>query len=464
MTALVIRHCEVEGRLLDVRCVGGRVDEMRAGVSIDSDDLVVDGGGGAVIPGLHDHHIHLLATAAAARSVVVGPPDVRSHDELATALRDADVTLGPGEWLRAVGYHESVAGELDRWLLDAIVPNRAVRLQHRSGALWVLNSEACRRIGVDGLTTHPMEVNGDGQVTGRIFRGDEWLRARLPVDGSAGLEALGRRLAGFGVTGVTDATPTEDPSSLHLLASSALPQRLQVMGGPALAGMPIEPPLVAGPVKVMVPDHALPSLDKLAQSIQIAHDAGRPAALHLVTRAALVLALAAWEEARPRPGDRIEHGSVIPEELIPTIARMGLRVVTQPNFVAERGDDYLREVEEADLPDLYRCGSLLARGVPVAAGSDAPFGATDPWVGIKAAIERRSRSGTGLGSSERITAEAALGLYLSPLDDPGGPPRRVGPGEPADLVLLRAPLAEALRDPGRELVHVTVINGVLEPG
>jgi predicted amidohydrolase YtcJ len=236
------------------------------------------------------------------------------------------------------------------------------------------------------------------------------------------------------------------------------------MGGPALAGTAVETSLVVGPVKVMVPDHELPSLDELVQSIRIAHDAGRAAALHLVTRAGLVLALTAWEEAGPQQGDRIEHGSVIPEELIPTIARMGLRVVTQPNFVAERGDDYLREVEEADLPDLYRCASLLAGGVPVAAGSDAPFGASDPWVGIRAAIERRSPSGASVGRSERIAAEAALGLYLSPLDDPGGPPRRVRPGEPADLVVLCAPLEEALRDPSRELVRATVINGVLQPG
>ena len=31
--------------------------------------------------------------------------------------------------------------------------------------------------------------------------------------------------------------------------------------------------------------------------------------------------------------------------------------------------------------------------------------------------------------------------------DPGGPPRRVRPGLPADLVVLRAPLAQAARLP-----------------
>ena len=36
-----------------------------------------------------------------------------------------------GEWLRGTGYHESVAGELDRHALDRWVPARPVRVQHR---------------------------------------------------------------------------------------------------------------------------------------------------------------------------------------------------------------------------------------------------------------------------------------------------------------------------------------------
>ena len=43
-------------------------------------------------------------------------------------------------WLRGVAYHESVAGPLDRDRLDAWVADRPLRVQHRSGALWMLNS------------------------------------------------------------------------------------------------------------------------------------------------------------------------------------------------------------------------------------------------------------------------------------------------------------------------------------
>jgi predicted amidohydrolase YtcJ len=48
---------------------------------------------------------------------------------------------------------------------------------------------------------------------------------------------------------------------------------------------------------------------------------------------------------------------------------------------------------------------------------------------------------------------------LSPLHDPGGPPRRVAEGHPADLVLLDRPLGDALRSPDAGQVRATFIEG-----
>src|SRR5207244_11249825 len=108
---------------------------------------VLDARGGALLPGLHDHHIHLLALAAAAQSVRVGPGDVGEAEGFARALAAADAALPPGRWIRAVGYHESVAGPIDRTRLDAIVPGRPGRVQHRGGAMWGLNCEAVAGVG-----------------------------------------------------------------------------------------------------------------------------------------------------------------------------------------------------------------------------------------------------------------------------------------------------------------------------
>src|SRR5207302_3851661 len=174
------------------------------------------------------------------------------------------------------------------------------------------------------------------------------------------------------------------------------------------------------------------------------HGAGRSVAVHCVTRVALVLALAAWETAGVAPGDRVEHGAVVPPDLALRLAELGLTVVTQPGFVRARGDSYLVEVAAEDRPWLYPCASLLAAGVAVGGSTDAPFGDPDPWRSIAAAVDRRTAAGAVLGEGERLTPERALALFLSPLDDSGGPPRRVAPGAAADLCLLDRPLAQAL--------------------
>ena len=69
--ALLIRRAEVDGRLIDVHCAGGIVTPIGA-ASAGGADVVIDAGGGALLPGLHDHHVHLLAMAAARASLDVG--------------------------------------------------------------------------------------------------------------------------------------------------------------------------------------------------------------------------------------------------------------------------------------------------------------------------------------------------------------------------------------------------------
>jgi len=178
--------------------------------------------------------------------------------------------------------------------------------------------------------------------------------------------------------------------------------------------------------------------------------------VHCVTRVALILTLAAFEEVGVVRGDRIEHGAVVPLDAAATLAHRQITIVTQPNFVAERGDEYLDEVDAHDLPDLWRCASLLDAGISVAAGTDAPFGDPDPWRAIAAAATRRTPSGRALGLDERITARRALEMFLTPLDDPGGHPRQIEIGAPAALCLLTVPLAVALDDPSSANVALTL--------
>lgn len=459
----LLRRVEVDGQVVDVRVADGLVAEI--GTDLHGDDHVIDGEGGALIPGLQDHHVHLYAAAAAAASVMVGPPVVTDAVMLRVALQTADDEQPPGSWLRAVGYHESVAGDLDRAALDALVPGRPVRVQHRSGAGWTLNSAAIDAVDLQGQRHPGIERDGAGRPTGRLHRADDWLRALLPADAGPDLRLLGAQLAAYGVTGVTDTTPFTLVTDLDLLtdavASGALPQRVTITGGPDLAEMAAPAGLRLGSVKLVIDDATYPALDEIAAHITRAHAADRNVAVHCVTRTALVLALTAWDVTGSRCGDRVEHGAVVPPELVDGLRRHELTVVTQPGFVAERGDEYLAEVDPDDIPHLYPCATLLAAGVPVAGSTDAPFTSLDPWAAMRAAVHRRAPSGTVVGATEAVAPATALGLFLGRPDDPGGPPRKVRVGEPADLCLLDRPLAQALTRLRAEDVVATVTGGRL---
>jgi predicted amidohydrolase YtcJ len=454
--ALVLRDVELRGVRADVTCRDGRIAAIGAAGGAAGGDEVIDAAGGALLPGLHDHHVHLLATAAARSSVDCSA--VPDPSALAAALRAGR----QGDWVRAVGYHESLAGPLDRAALDLLVDDRPVRVQHATGGLWVLNTAAVEAAGLDAAgDVEGLERDAAGHPTGRLWRLDEWLRSRVP-DHPVDLSELGATLAALGVTGVTDTTPMTDPGALTLLAEATttgrLPQRLVVTGGLDLPG-DAAPELPRGPVKLALADHDLPPLDELVDAVRAAHDRGRPVAVHCVTAEALVLTLAALRGAGPHPGDRVEHGAVVLPGQHAELAALGVTVVTQPGMVRARGDRYLAEVDEAERPHLWPCRSLLDAGVPVGAGTDAPYGPLDPWVAVDAAATRTTATGAPLGPQERVSPMRALGMFLSPLEHPGGPPRLVAVGAHADLCLLDRPLEVALAAPAAGHVRTTVVGG-----
>ncbi|GAA4232772.1 putative amidohydrolase YtcJ [Streptosporangium album] len=487
MTGLLLRDVELDGRIrADVRVVGNRITEVGAALVRRPGEQEHACRGGALLPGLCDHHVHLHALAATGRSVNCGPPEVTDRDGLAEAL--AAATPDEHGWIRGVGYIETVAGDLDAAALDRMHPHRPVRVQHRSGALWMLNTAAVAAAGI-GSGDHPgVERDLSGTPTGRLWRADNWLRARLPPAEPPDLAPVGAALAQHGITTVTDATPDLSADTIAAIAtamrSGALPQRVHLLGAP-LGGFPDDSQvrsrgekvmnrgdrahnparsdggsrLTVGPYKIVLADSGLPSPDELAGRIRAVHATGRAIAAHCVSREALVILLAALDEAGVLPGDRIEHAALVPAELIPVLAHHRIRVVSQPGFIAHRGDDYLRDLPPHDRADVYRCAGLTRAGIPLALSSDAPYGPLDPWAIIAAAVQRRTPAGRVVGPGERLTAAHALDAYLAPPDDPGGPARRIGPGAVADLVVLHVSLEQALAYPAPGLVRFTIING-----
>ena len=455
---------------LDVRADENVILEVGRALTRQHGEQVLDGAGGALIPGLHDHHVHLRAVVAARHSADVSAaaiPGDFDHMVVTAASEAADRK----DWLRVVGWDEHASGPLDRYRLDALAGAVPVRVQHRSGAMWVLNSAAVALTGVAECQLGGVERDPFGKPTGRLVRMDAWLRDRIPASSP---ESFGTKLASYaaaaarlGITGFTDATPDRDSTDVaefaRLAGAGIVPQRLMLMAPPETA-QPDQGELAGGrvtlgPVKIMLDDGTLPSAAALSRTVAAAHEAGSAIAVHCVTAEQLVLVVAALEQAGSA-GDRIEHASIVPPGYAEELRRIGVAVVTQPGFIAARGDNYLRDVPPAEQDWLYPCASLIRAGVPMAAGTDAPFGPEDPWLCIAAAISRQTQSRQFLGAAERISATQALGLFLASPDDIRQQ-RTVSPGQPADLCLLHLPVNEALSEPSATALRATLIAGQL---
>jgi predicted amidohydrolase YtcJ len=428
---LIRRASLLGGRVVDIR-VGEHIVEMADDIAPRPGEDVLDAAFGAVLPGLHDHHVHLRSAAAALTSVRVGPPQVRSGDDFARAVATAEV--GSDGWIRAIGYHDSVAGPLDRFMLDELAASVPVRVQHRSGALWIVNSAGLARVG---LAAHP---------DGRLLSVDTtWSDAVERRD--TGLADLSRRLAGYGVTGITDATPDLGPDDVAEFAKAQnrgeLRQRVHYLA----------------PGKRILHDDDL-DLDSLTGWIAVRHAAGGPVAVHCVTDAQLVVTIAALRAAGMHTADRIEHAAVVPRDVLDDLARLGVTVVTQPNFVAERGDQYLAGIPADEHDQLWRVSSLLAANVPVALSTDMPFGDGDPWAAMRAAVYRTTADGAVLNADECVSPRKALTMFLGRPDQPAHA-RAVKPNEPGDLCVLLVPPADALAELDAHAVAATVIGGEL---
>ena len=345
------------------------------------------------------------------------------------------------------------------------MPDRPVRIQHRSGRLWIVNSRGLAQLaagaGQPGTVPSP---DHDALSAGRLLDADRWLRERLGGQPPA-LHRVSARLASFGVTGVTDAgarnSPEEYRHFVECTARGELQQHLLVMGDASLDGAADTGSVRRGPTKIYLRESALPAPDDLCASIGRSHAAGRAVAVHCVTETEVVFAISALASAGSRPGDRIEHASVAPPDVLSLLAVHGLTVVTQPNFVRERGDAYLADIPRREQPWLYRGRAFLEAGIALAAGTDAPLGDPNPWFAMQAAVDRRTLGGRVLGDAEALTPEEALALFSGDPLAPGGSLACITAGIPADLCLLDRPWAAACTNLAAVKVIATVQSGRL---
>ena len=297
---------------------------------------------------------------------------------------------------------------------------------------------------------------GTGEPSGLLLEMNDVLDNIIPPlpyeELAPAVAATAQQFLAAGITSICDATHTnglrEWDLFARLQAEGHLPLDVTLMEGVAHIGeMPSEPQprLRRGHVKIMLSEVGgtiTPDEAELARIVAEVHNAGRDVATHAVEERAVAATIAAIEaalHARPRPHrHRIEHAALLPEGAEARLSRKGITVVTQPAFIAEHGDRYLRDVPPEKHERLYPIADLLGAGVRVAASTDAPVASIDAVSAMAAAITRRTASGALLAPAQAIAFEDAARMWTQRAAEAVGIEARgrIAPGLPADLVRI----------------------------
>ena len=108
-TTMLIKNARIDGQAVDLR-IDHAVQAVARHLKVAPKETVLDARGGELLPGLHDHHIHLFAAAAAHDSVDcnVGSGTLSQ----CRALLEARLRQASGnDWIRGVDYQEQQVGE-----------------------------------------------------------------------------------------------------------------------------------------------------------------------------------------------------------------------------------------------------------------------------------------------------------------------------------------------------------------
>jgi len=187
----------------------------------------------------------------------------------------------------------------------------------------------------------------------------------------------------------------------------------------------------------------------LTERIRWVHDLGWPMDVHTCgdeAQETVVRAFAAAQEANPKPWlrHRVHHAYFPTVETLRLMAAHRIPAVVSAPFLTNLGEGFVNAVGADRAARAMPMRTYLNAGVPLAGSSDSAITDFNPWVGIHAAVVRRTVAGRDLGPAERLTPAEALRAYTLGGAFATGLERAKGSlevGKLADLVLLdRDPL------------------------
>ena len=436
----------------------------------------LDLGGRTVIPGINDAHTHISILPPADRLTLPFDP---TPDQIADALRAQIKATPPGRLIIGEFAEQAWSSpSFTRAWLDAIAPDHPVWLTAFTGHGTLLNSKALVIGGIDERT--PTLEGGEfgrdssGRLDGRLSEYAEAFadRQRAIKTEPGEIVRIYRQYAtearAFGITSTQllgDYLPAVYASKA--LVASDTPMRWRYFrfpiptDGDTLESKGPLPPQPSPTVdmrgmKWILDGTPIERLGFMRQPYSDARTSGRlnlaasridqfvgwaygtedPLAVHAFGDGAIEAYVAAverggrpevWRAKRPR----IEHGDMMPPDLIARVKAMGMLVVQNPTHFTFP-DIFLARYGKERLAWMQPMKSLLDAGIPLAIGSDGPM---NPFLNIMAATTHPTNPKEALTREQAVAAYTTGSAFAEFKEKEKG---QLAPGMLADLAVLSA--------------------------
>lgn len=454
----------------------------------------IDLGGKTVLPGFIDAHSH--PSYAGLRHLREVDCDLRSIREIQAALRERAAKTPAGKWVLGFKYDDTKTEEgrpLTIADLDAAVPDHPVHVEHRGGHTSYANSLAFQKAGIDEKTPDPPggQISHDpatGKLSGRVAESaNDFFDKVIPHtytrdDYREGVKLISKMLARTGITSATEAQGTPEDLRAYQDAHEAgeLLYRAycfinfhfldHMLDAGVKTGLGNEWVRV-GAVKLVcdgsisertarlsVPYEGRPGdygilvmkEDELYEVGRKAHLAGWQIGTHANGDVAIDTTLRVYERLQresPRkdPRFRLEHCTVVNDDLVARIAKLGAIPTPFSTYVFYHGEK-MRYYGAERLNHMFALRSFLDAGIRPTQASDYPPGPFEPMMALQSEVTRTDLKSNVWGPKQKITVEEAIrvgtlnGAYASYEEQLKG---TIAAGKLADLVVLG-------RDPIRE--------------
>jgi len=451
---------------------------------------------GVVVPGFNDAHAHLAMAAEDLLHLDFSIKSVHSLAEIKARIRAEAAARPTSEWIRGSRYDDAKMVEdriLSRADLDEVAPDHPVLVLHVAGHWGVANSRALALGGVDETTEAPeggaFGRDAAGKLNGILYEqaifnfaytsvaegGTSVAPASTDAERLHGLNRAQTMFFAAGITSMGDAlcgpadialfAEAERLGDLKLRLNAMLAvdhyEKLHALGiGTGFGNTHLR----IGGIKSFVDGaiggrtcllaepfegtdyHGMQTTptDELRDIVRRTQSDGNRLCVHCNGDRALDILLDAFEDAAnefPRPGlrHRIEHCSVVNEEILERIKRLDACAIPFAGYVAYHGSKLIEWYGEKRLERMFAHSWFLREGITVAGSSDYPCGPFEPLYGIQSMVTRRADDGPELGVNQCVSPEEALAIYtLGSAEAAGdrGIKGRLAPGYLADFVVL----------------------------